>query len=183
VAEITFKGETIQTAGALPGKGKAAPPFTLVKTDLTQTSLDDYPGRRVVLNIFPSLDTPVCATSLRKFNALAGGMLNTTVLCVSADLPFAALRFCSAEGLDALVPASCFRNPAFGEAYGVAMVDGPLRGLLARSVVVVDEKGIVIHTELVPDIGKEPNYDAVEAVLKQGLSNGQDPVLASRLQR
>lgn len=178
MAEITFKGKAIQTAGDLPGKGKAAPPFTLVKTDLTQTGLGDYPDRRVVLNIFPSLDTPVCATSLRKFNALAGGMLNTTVLCVSADLPFAAQRFCSAEGLDDLVPASCFRNPAFGETYGVAMVDGPLRGLLARSVVVVDEKGVVIHTELVPDIGHEPDYDAVEAVLKKGLSNGQDPVLA-----
>jgi thioredoxin-dependent peroxiredoxin len=166
VAEITFKGKAIQTSGDLPGKGKAAPSFTLVKTDLTQTGLGDYPGRRVVLNIFPSLDTPVCATSLRKFNALAGSMLNTTVLCVSADLPFAAQRFCSAEGLHDLVPASCFRNPAFGETYGVAMVDGPLRGLLARSVVVVDEKGVVIHTELVPDIGHEPNYDAVEAVLK-----------------
>lgn len=166
MANITFKGKAIQTFGALPGKGKAAPPFTLVKTDLTQTSLDDYSGRRVVLNIFPSLDTPVCATSLRKFNALAGGMLNTTVLCVSADLPFAAQRFCSAEGLDALVPASCFRSPTFGETYGMAMVDGPLRGLLARSVVVMDGKGVVIHTELVPDIGQEPNYEAVEAVLK-----------------
>ena len=166
VAEITFKGKAIQTSGELPGKGKAAPPFTLVKTDLTQTGLGDYSGHRVVLNIFPSLDTPVCATSLRKFNALAGSMLNTSVLCVSADLPFAAQRFCSAEGLDDLVPASCFRNPAFGETYGVAMVDGPLRGLLARSVVVVDEKGVVIHTELVPDIGHEPDYDAVEAVLK-----------------
>jgi thiol peroxidase len=120
----------------------------------------------VVLNIFPSLDTPVCATSLRKFNALAGSMPNTTVLCVSADLPFAAQRFCSSEGLDNLVPASCFRNAAFGETYGVTMVDGPLRGLLARSVVVMDEKGVVIHTELVPDIGHEPDYDAVEAVLK-----------------
>jgi thiol peroxidase len=166
VAEITFKGKAIRTFGSLPWKGKAAPSFTLVKTDLTQTGLDDYPGRRVVLNIFPSLDTPVCATSLRKFNALAGSVLNTTVLCVSADLPFAAQRFCSAEGLDDLVPASCFRNPAFGETYGVAMVDGPLRGLLARSVVVVDEQGVVIHTELVPDIGQEPDYDAVEAVLK-----------------
>ena len=166
VAEITFKGKAIQTSGELPGKGKVAPPFTLVKTDLTQTGLGDYPGRRVVLNIFPSLDTPVCATSLRKFNALAGSMLNTTVLCVSADLPFAAQRFCFAEGLDELVPASCFRNPAFGDTYGVAMVDGPLRGLLARSVVVVDESGVVIHTELVPDIGQEPDYDAVEAVLK-----------------
>ena len=167
MAEIIFKGKAIQTSGDLPGKGKAAPAFTLVKTDLTQTSLGDYPGRRVVLNIFPSLDTPVCATSLRKFNALAGSMLNTTVLCVSADLPFAAQRFCSAEGLDNLVPASCFRT-AFGEAYGVAIMDGPMRGLLARSVVVVDEKGVVIHTELVPDIGHEPDYNGVEAVLKQG---------------
>ena len=166
MAEITFKGKAIQTAGDLPRNGKIAPSFTLVKTDLTHTGLGDYPGRRVVLNIFPSLDTPVCATSLRKFNALAGSMLNTTVLCVSADLPFAAQRFCTAEGLNDLVPASCFRNPAFGETYGVAMVDGPLRGLLARSVVVVDGKGVVIHTELVPDIGQEPDYDAVEAVLK-----------------
>jgi thiol peroxidase len=166
MAEITFKGKVIQTSGELPAIGKAAPSFTLVKTDLTQTGLGDYPGRRVVLNIFPSLDTAVCATSLRKFNALAGSMLNTTVLCVSADLPFAAKRFCSAEGLDELVPASCFRNPAFGEDYGVAMVDGPLRGLLARSVVVLDEKGVVVHTELVPDIGHEPDYDAVETVLK-----------------
>jgi len=166
VAHITFKGKAIQTSGDLPKKGKIPPPFTLVKTDLSQTSLGDYPGRRVVLNIFPSLDTPVCATSLRKFNALAGSMRNTTVLCVSADLPFAAQRFCSAEGLDNLVPASCFRSSAFGEAYGVAIMDGPMRGLLARSVVVVDEKGVVIHTELVPDIGQEPNYDGVEAVLK-----------------
>jgi thiol peroxidase len=137
-----------------------------VKTDLSQTGLGDYPGRRVVLNIFPSLDTPVCATSLRKFNALAASVLNTTVLCVSADLPFAAKRFCSAEGLDNVVPASCFRSSNFGEAYGVAIMDGPMRGLLARSVVVVDEKGVVIHTELVPDIGQEPNYDEVEAILK-----------------
>lgn len=163
---ITFKGQAIQTEGALPQRGSAAPPFTLVKTDLTPTSLGDYSGRRMVLNIFPSLDTPVCATSLRKFNALAGSMLNTKVLCVSADLPFAAERFCSVEGLDNLVPASCFRNPDFGSTYGVAMVDGPLLGLLARAVVVVDEAGVVLHTELVPDIGKEPGYDAVEAVLK-----------------
>ncbi len=165
MAQITFKGKAVQTSGDLPGKGKIPPPFTLVKTDLSETGLGDYPGRRVVLNIFPSLDTPVCATSLRKFNALAGSMPNTTVLCVSADLPFAAQCFCSAEGLDNLVPASCFRT-AFGEAYGVAIMDGPMRGLLARSVVVVDEKGVVIHTELVPDIGQEPDYNGVEAVLK-----------------
>ncbi|MBK7703446.1 MAG: thiol peroxidase [bacterium] len=167
MAETTLKGKAVQTRGPLPRKGKAAPPFSLVKTDLTQTGLDDYAGRRLVLNIFPSLDTPVCATSVRKFNTLAGSMPNTTVLCVSADLPFAAHRFLTAEGLDDLVSASCFRNPEFGESYGVTMMDGPLRGLLARSVVVVDEHGVVIHTELVPDIGQEPDYDAVEAVLTQ----------------
>ncbi len=166
MAQISFKGKAIQTSGNLPRKGEIPPPFTLVKQDLSQTSLDDHPGRRVVLNIFPSLDTPVCATSLRKLNALAGGVLNTTVLCVSADLPFAAQRFCAVEGLDDLVPTSYFRSPGFGEAYGVAIMDDPMRGLLARSVVVVDENGVVIHTELMPDIGQEPDYDGVEAVLK-----------------
>jgi thioredoxin-dependent peroxiredoxin len=166
MAQITLKGNPIHTSGDLPMKGTAAPAFTLVKTDLTETGLGDYAGHRVVLNIFPSLDTPVCATSLRKFNALATTIANTTVLCVSADLPFAAKRFCSAEGLENLVPASCFRSSDFGKAYGVAIVDGPMRGLLARSVVVLDEKGKVLHTELVPEIGHEPGYDAAVAVLK-----------------
>jgi thioredoxin-dependent peroxiredoxin len=174
VAQITFKGRTVQTSGDLPRKGEVPPAFNLVQTDLSQTGLDDYRGRRVVLNIFPSLDTPVCATSLRKFNALAGSMPNTTVLCVSADLPFAAKRFVSAEGLDDLVPASCFRSPAFGEAYGVAIMDGPMRGLLARSVVVLDDEGVVIHTELVPDIGHEPDYDGVEAVLRMEQPAGRN---------
>lgn len=174
MAAITFKGKAIQISGPLPRKGDAAPPFSLVKTDLTQTDLDDYAGQRVVLNIFPSLDTSVCATSLRKFNDLAGSMQNTTVLCVSADLPFAAQRFCTDEGLNDLVTASCFRDPDFGDDYGVAMVDGPMRGLLARSVVVVDEDGVVIHAELVPDMGDEPDYDAVEEVLQQEMTIGDD---------
>jgi thiol peroxidase len=166
VAQITLKGNPIHTSGDLPKVGAAAPAFTLVKTDLGETGLKDFTGRRVVLNIFPSLDTGVCATSVRKFNALASGLADTTVLCVSADLPFAANRFCSTEGLTHVVPASCFRNPEFGTAYGAAMVDGPMRGLLARALVVVDGTGKVVHTELVPTIGQEPDYDAALAVLK-----------------
>ena len=166
MAQITLKGNPIHTSGELPKIGSAAPVFTLVKADLSETGLKDFAGHRVVLNIFPSLDTPTCATSVRKFNTLASGAPNTTVLCVSADLPFAAKRFCSTEGLESVVPASCFRNADFGIAYGVTLVDGPLRGVLARAIVVLDEKGKVIHTELVPEIAMEPNYDAALAVLR-----------------
>jgi thiol peroxidase len=165
MAQITLKGAPTPTSGDLPALGAVAPPFALVTTDLGETRLGDYAGRRVVLNIFPSLDTKVCATSLRRFNALAGSVANTTVLCVSADLPFAAQRFCAAEGLEQLVPASVFRNPAFGRDYGVTIVDGPMRGLLARAVVVLDGQGQVLHTELVPELGHEPDYDAAAAVL------------------
>jgi thioredoxin-dependent peroxiredoxin len=166
MAQITLKGNPIHTSGELPKVGAAAPAFTLVKTDLAEATLKEFAGRRVVLNIFPSLDTPTCATSVRKFNALAGSAANTTVLCVSADLPFAASRFCSTEGLANVVPASSFRNAEFGTAYGVALVDGPLRGLLARAIVVLDAAGKVLHTELVPEIASEPNYDAALAALK-----------------
>lgn len=166
MAQITLKGNPIHTSGELPAVGASAPSFTLVKGDLGETGLGDYAGRRVVLNIFPSLDTAVCATSVRTFNAKANGLPNTTVLCVSGDLPFAAKRFCAAEGLENVVPASCFRSPDFGKAYGVSLVDGPLKGLMARSVVVVDEKGKVVYTELVPEIAQEPNYDAALAVLR-----------------
>ena len=166
MAQITLKGNPIHTSGDLPKTGAAAPAFTLVKTDLGETTLKDYAGRRVVLNIFPSLDTPTCATSVRTFNARVSGLPDTTVLCVSADLPFAASRFCSTEGLANVVPASCFRNAEFGTAYGVALVDGPLRGVLARAIVVVDGSGKVLHTELVPEIAQEPNYDAALAALK-----------------
>jgi thiol peroxidase len=161
-----MKNTPVQTSGDLPSQGSVAPAFTLVKTDLSDTELRSYAGRRVVLNIFPSLDTPVCATSLRKFNAMASTVTNTTVLCVSADLPFASQRFCAAEHLDNLVPVSTFRNPEFAKAYGVLLVDGPMRGLLARAVLVLDEKGKVLHTQLVPEISHEPDYDAAAAVLK-----------------
>jgi thiol peroxidase len=165
VAEITLKGNPFHTSGELPKVGSPTPAFTLVKGDLGEATLKDFSGRRVVLNIFPSLDTPTCATSVRTFNARASKTPNTVVLCISADLPFAAKRFCSTEGLENVVPASCFRNAEFGAAYGVTLVDGPLKGLLARAVVVVDDKGKVLHTELVPEIANEPNYDAALAVL------------------
>jgi thiol peroxidase len=165
MAQITLKGHPIHTSGALPTVGSTAPAYVLVRTDLAEISAKDFAGQRVVLNIFPSLDTPTCAASVRKFNARANEKPNTTILCVSADLPFAQKRFCGAEGLDNVVPASVFRSADFGQAYGVTLVDGPLQGLLARAVVVVDASGTVIHTELVPEITQEPDYNAALAVL------------------
>ena len=165
MAKVTLKGNPLNTAGDLPKVGSAAPAFTLVRTDLSEVSAKDLAGQRVVLNIFPSLDTPTCAASVRKFNARANEKPNTTILCVSADLPFAQKRFCGAEGLDNVVPASTFRSTDFGQAYGVTMTDGPLKGLLARAVVVVDAAGKVVHTELVPEIAQEPDYNAALAVL------------------
>jgi thiol peroxidase len=166
MAQVTLKGNPFHTSGELPKAGSAAPDFHLVKTDLGEATLKDFAGKRVVLNIFPSLDTPTCATSVRTFNKRASEAPNTVVLCISADLPFAAARFCTTEGLANVVPASTFRSPEFGQAYGLTVVDGPLKGLLARAVVVVDEKGAVKHTELVPEIADEPNYDAALAALK-----------------
>ena len=165
MAQITLKGNPIHTSGDLPKVGAVAPAYTLVRTDLSEISAKDFAGQRVVLNIFPSLDTPTCAASVRKFNARANEKPNTTILCVSADLPFAQKRFCGAEGLDNVVPASTFRSPDFGKAFGAALVDGPLKGLLARAVVVVDGSGKVVHTELVPEIAQEPDYNAALAVL------------------
>ena len=165
MAQITLRGNAIHTSGDLPKVGSAAPAYTLVRMDLSEVSGKDLAGKRVVLNIFPSIDTPTCATSVRKFNARANEKPNTTVLCVSADLPFAQKRFCGAEGLDNVVPASTFRSGDFSQAYGVAMMDGPLKGLLARAVVVIDAAGKVVHTELVPEIAQEPDYDAALAVL------------------
>jgi thiol peroxidase len=165
MAQITLKGNPIHTSGNLPKVGSHAPALTLVRTDLSEISHKDLAGQRVVLNIFPSLDTPTCAASVRKFNARANEKPNTTVLCVSADLPFAQKRFCGAEGLDNVVPVSTFRNADFGQAFGVTLVDGPLKGLLARAVVVVDGAGTVVHTELVPEIAQEPDYNAALAVL------------------
>jgi thiol peroxidase len=165
MAQITLKGNPIHTSGELPKAGSAAPLFTLTRKDLSDVTLADCKGQRVVLNIFPSIDTPTCATSVRTFNAKASQAPNTVVLCVSEDLPFAAGRFCAAEGLENVVPASAFRSPEFGRAYGVTLVDGPLRGLLARAVVVLDETGKVVHTELVPEIAQEPDYASALAAL------------------
>lgn len=166
MATITLKGNPVQTSGELPAKGSQAPAFTLVRTDLSEVSLADLAGKRVVLNIFPSVDTPTCAQSVRHFNADASVLANTVVLCVSADLPFAMSRFCGAEGLANVQSGSVFRAPAFGRDYGVAITTGPLAGLLSRAVVVVDEQGKVIHTEQVAEIADEPDYAAALAALK-----------------
>jgi thiol peroxidase len=166
MAKITFKGNPAETAGTLPAVGNAAPDFKLTKSDLSDASLKDYRGKKVVLNIFPSLDTPVCAASVRRFNAEASKLDNTVVLCISRDLPFAQSRFCAAEGLNNVVTASEYRNSSFSDAYGVRIQDGPLAGLLSRAVVVIDEQGKVKYTQQVPEIVNEPDYAAALAVLK-----------------
>ena len=166
MAKITFKGNPVTTSGDLPKVGAAAPAFTLTKNDLSPLSNKDLAGKNVVLNIFPSIDTGVCATSVRKFNQQAATLPNTVVVCVSKDLPFAQKRFCGAEGIDKVVPASWFRGRDFGADYGVTMASGPLAGLFARAVVVLDKAGKVEHTELVPEIAQEPNYDQAIAAVR-----------------
>jgi thiol peroxidase len=166
MAETKVGGNPVHTAGDLPTTGQPAPAFTVVKGDLSPISLSDLAGQRVVLNIFPSIDTPTCAASVRRFNQAAANLENTTVLNVSMDLPFAQARFCGAEGLTNVVNASDFRDGSFGQAYGVRLVDGKLEGLFARAVVVVAEDGTVLHTELVPEIAQEPDYDAALAALQ-----------------
>lgn len=161
---VTFSGNPVQLKGALPTVGAAAPAFTLTAADLADKTLADFAGKRKVLNIFPSIDTGVCQQSVRTFNQRAAALNNTVVLCVSADLPFAQARFCGAEGLDNVVTLSSFRS-SFAQDYGVALADGALRGLTARAVVVLDENNKVLHAELVPEIGQEPNYEAALAVL------------------
>lgn len=161
MAELKFKGNPIHTNGNLPKAGEKAPDFTLVKNDLSRASLDNYAGKNVILNIFPSIDTGVCATSVRKFNEKAAELENTVVLCVSKDLPFANGRFCGAEGIANVETLSDFDGGVFGKNYQVQMTDGPLQGLLARAIVAVNGKGEVVYTELVDDIVNEPNYDAV----------------------
>jgi thioredoxin-dependent peroxiredoxin len=159
MAKITFKGNAVNTNGQLPAVGSKAPDFKLVGAGLNEISLADYKGKKVVLNIFPSLDTGVCATSVRQFNKWVSDKDNTVVICVSKDLPFAQSRFCGAEGLENVITASDFRYQNFATDYGVLMTDGPLAGLMARSVVAIDEKGNVTYTELVPEIVQEPVYD------------------------
>lgn len=158
MANVTLKGSPIHTIGELPKVGSVAPAFSLVKSDLSTISNKDLAGKRVVLNIFPSIDTGTCATSVRRFNAEAAKLSNTVVLCVSKDLPFAFKRFCGAEGIDQVHGASDFRSPGFGKDYGVTFTDGPLQGLLSRAVVVIDGAGKVIYTEQVGEIANEPNY-------------------------
>ena len=165
MATITRKGIPTNTSGNLPLKGSRAPAFTLVKSDLTNLSLSDLKGKKVILNIFTSLDTSTCATSIRKFNQLAAGKTDTIVLGISKDLPFAHGRFCSTEGITNVITLSGFRDVLFGKAYGVDIIDGPLAGLYARSIVIVDEKGDVIYTQLVPEISHEPDYDKALAEL------------------
>jgi len=166
MAEIKFKGNPVHTQGQLPEVGSAAPDFKLTNTDLGEVSLGDFNGKRVVLNIFPSVDTGICAMSVRRFNELAGSMDNTAVINVSKDLPFAHKRFCGAEGIENVVSTSSFRDPEFSSRYGVDMVDGPLAGLMSRAVVVLDENGVVKYTEQVPDITQEPDYDNALSALK-----------------
>lgn len=167
MAKITFKGNEINTNGILPKVGVAAPDFKGVKGDLSELSLNDLKGKNVVINIFPSLDTAVCASSVRKFNKEAASLHNTVVLAISKDLPFAQGRFCTTEGIKNVVTLSAFRCDCFEKNYGMLMVDGSLKGLLARGVVVVNEKGDVIYTELVPEITQEPNYEAAIASLNR----------------
>ncbi|WP_339470901.1 thiol peroxidase [Pseudomonas sp. EL_65y_Pfl1_R83] len=166
MAQVTLRGNPVQVEGELPKTGTQAPDFTLTAGDLSDATLATFAGKRKVLNIFPSVDTPTCATSVRKFNAQANELTNAVVLCISTDLPFAQARFCGSEGLENVKNLSDFRDSDFAVDYGVSIADGPLKGLTARAVVVLDENDNVLHSELVSEIGQEPNYEAALAVLK-----------------
>lgn len=165
MSTITLEGNPVSTTGELPAVGSPAPQFTVVGADLSEITLEDYAGSTVILNIFPSLDTDTCARSVREFNRRAAELDGVSVLCISADLPFAAARFCTVEGIEHVATGSTFRS-SFGEDYGVRFADGPLAGLNARSVVIIDEDGKVTYTQLVPETTEEPNYDEVFEALK-----------------
>jgi thiol peroxidase len=165
MATITLGGNPIHTSGELPKVGSKAPDFELVKTDLSKARLSDFAGSKVILNIYPSVDTGTCATSTRTFNAKASEMENTKVLCIARDLPFAFKRFCGAEGLDNVICLSDFNTGNFGKNYGLEMTDGALAGLHSRVVIVLDENGVIQYTEQVPEIANEPNYEAALAVI------------------
>ena len=164
--EVTLQGTPVALTGEIPEVGAEAPKFCGVRGDLTKLKLPGLRGKRVVLNIFPSLDTEVCAASVRHFNKVASELENTVVLCVSKDLPFAQTRFCTTEGLTNVIPVSVFHCHHFPERYGLEIAEGPLKGLLARAVIVIDEEGKIIYEQLVPEITEEPNYDAALAALK-----------------
>lgn len=165
MAEITLQGNPIHTNGELPAVGDTAPDFKLTNGELADMSLSDYTGKKKLLNIVPSLDTPVCATSTRKFNKAASGRDDVVMLIISADLPFAMGRFCTGENLDKVVPLSMMRNKNFAKDYGVLIQDGPLAGITARAVVVIDENDKIVYTEMVPEIAREPDYDKALAAL------------------
>ena len=160
MAQIRHKEATVNTIGLLPAVGVQAPEFTLTGNDLKDVTLSSFRGQNVILNIFPSIDTNTCATSVREFNKRAASVRDTVVLCIARDLPFAMRRFCGAEGIDKVITLSDFRGDAFGKSYGVMMTDGAMRGVFARAVVVVDKQGKITYEELVPVLGQEPNYDA-----------------------
>lgn len=165
MAQITLGGNPINTVGNLPAVGSKAADFTLVKGDFTTASLNDFKGQNVILNIFPSIATGICSASVRRFNDEASKLENTSVLCISRDLPFAQAGFCASEGLEDVINLSDFRNDSFGNDYGVLINDGKWNGLLSRAVVVLDGEGTVIYTEQVPEIGQEPNYEAAISAL------------------
>lgn len=163
---VYFKGNPCHTYGSVPRPGEAAKDFELTGKDLNEVKLSDFKGKKVVLNVFPSLDTPVCAASVRRFNVEAAKADNTVVVCVSMDLPFAEQRFCTAEGIENCVVTSAFRSPEFAKDYGLMIVDGPLKGLLARAVIIIGEDGKVAFTDLVSEITHEPDYEAAVGMLK-----------------
>lgn len=166
MATITVKGQPTTTIGTLPAVGSTVPDFLLTKTDMSDVGKHDFSGKRIIFNIFTSLDTSVCAASIRRFNKDAAALDNTVVLCVSQDLPFAHARFCTSEGIENVVPLSAFRAKSFGRQFGVIFIDGPLAGLFARSVVVTDAEGNVVYTEQVPENAQEPDYDKALAAVK-----------------
>lgn len=165
MAQITLRGNLINTISDLPSLGSVAPNFSLTGTDLNDVNLSDFTGYKLILNIFPSIDTPVCAASVREFNKRMAEVPNTKVLCISKDLPFAHKRFCGAEGIEHVVSLSEFKNNDFSTSYGVLITDGLLQGLMARAVIILDESGKILYTQLVPEIAQEPDYERALGVL------------------
>jgi len=160
MATITFKGNPTTTSGTLPHAGLKVPSFVLTKSDLSDITMDSFSGKRIVFNIFPSIDTGICALSVKRFNKEASSLKDVVVLCISMDLPFAQSRFCGAEGLSDVITLSAFRSGTFGKDFGLTITDGPLKGLFSRAVIITNEKGVVTYTEQVPEIAQEPNYEA-----------------------
>ena len=166
MSTITFKGAPVHTQGTLPAIGSIAPNFRAAKTDLSDATLKDYVGKKILLNIFPSIDTGICAASARRFNKDAATLSNVIVLCISKDLPQAHKRFCEAEGISGVVPLSVIRDDSFDNAYGAKMIDGPMEGYLSRAVIIIGEDGKVLYTEQVPEIAQDPDYEKALNALK-----------------